>query len=110
QSLLADEVGLRRAGAAHHTVRLGVVHVHGRRHVEREELAQALDLPAAEVTADVILVVVRDQHARQPHALRADDLYELAHAVRRIDRDALAALTITDQVAVVAHLPRDLVV
>ena len=78
--------------------------------VHRQKLAEAFDLPAAEVTADVILVVVRDENARQAQAVGTEDVDELAHAIRGIDGHRLAPLTIADEVAVVGHLARDRVV
>ena len=105
------EVGVGRAGDALHAVRLLGLHVHLRVDaVEREELGEALDRPAAEVTADVVGVVVRDEHVGEPQAVGLDDLDELAHAVGRVDRDRFAGLAVADEVHEVHHLLRDLIV
>ena len=78
--------------------------------VEREQLGDALDRPAAEVTAHVIGVVVRDEHVGEAQAVGGDDVDELAHAVRGIDRDRFAGLAVADDVHEVHHLLGDLVV
>ena len=66
------EVGVGRAGDALHAVGLLGLHVHLRGHaVEREELGDALDRPSAEVTADVVGVVVRDEHVGEAQAVGA---------------------------------------
>ena len=94
-----------------HAPRFFGLHVHLHVDVgEREQLGDALDRPAAEVTADVIGVVVRDEHAGEAHAVGAEDVDELARAVRGVDRDRLAGLAVADEVDEVDHLLRDRIV
>ena len=66
--------------------------------------------PAAEVAADMVGVVVGDEHVGEAHPVGAEDLDELADAVRGVDRDRLARLAVADEVHEVDHLLRDLVV
>ena len=75
--------------------------------VEREELGEPFDRPAAEVAADVVGVVVRHEHVGEPQAVGADDVDELAHAVGGIDRDGFAGLAVAHEVHEVHHLLRD---
>ncbi len=106
-----DEIGVGAAGDALHAERLRFLHVHLRGDVvAREQLGEALDAPAAQAAADVVGVVVGDEHVGQAHPVGAEDLDQLVHAVRGIDRDGLACLPIADEVDEVHHLLRDLVV
>src|SRR4029079_3186246 len=66
---------------------------------------QSLDLPAAEVSADMIGVVVRHEHTGEVEAVGGEDVEERADSIRGIDRDRLTAFAITDEVAVVGHRP-----
>ena len=77
--------------------------------VDREEVGEAFDGPAAEIAADVILVVVRDEHVGEVQAVGLDELEQLAHAVRRVDGDRVAGLAVADDVDEVHHLLRDLI-
>ena len=75
-----------------------------------EQLGDAFDAPAAEVAADVVGVVVRDEHPGHAHAVSADHLDQLVDAVGGIDDDGIAGLAIADGVGEVDHMPRDRIV
>ena len=110
-AVVQHEIRLRRAGDALHAARLGPVDVDRRVDaLEPEQRGDAFDLPAHERAADVIRVVVGDERADDPHAVRARDLDQLAHAVRRVDDERLAGLAVADEVDEVDHLAGDLVV
>ena len=105
------EVGVGAAGDALDAPRFVRLHVQlGVDVGEREQLGDAGDRPTAEVTTDVVGVVVRDEHTREMHAVGGEDVDELGRAVRGIDRDRVAGLAVADEVDEVDHLARDLVV
>ena len=102
------EIGVRASGDTLHAERLRPLHVHlGRDVVARQERGDALDLVAHHLTADVVRVVVRREHAGESHPVGVEDRDELVDPVRGIDRHCFAGLTVTEQVHEVDHLPGD---
>ena len=69
-----------------------------------EELGDAQDVPAEQVTADVIRVVVGGQHADEAHPVGLEDVDHLVRRVGGIDGDGLSTCTVPDQVHEVHHL------
>ncbi len=80
--------------------------VHARK---REQLGDTGDRPAADRTANVIRVVMRDEHSGEAHTVGGEQLDELGGRVRGVHCDRVAGLSIADEVHEVDHLPGDLV-
>ena len=74
-----------------------------------EQLGQALDPVAHHGPADVVGVVVGDEHAGDRHAIGGRDLEQVPDAVGRVHEQALMPLPIADQIGEVDHLGGDLV-
>ena len=81
----------------------GLVHVDGHRRPS-QHLGYALHQLRSERAADVVRVVVGDEHARQAHAVGLDDVEQLVDPVGRVDDHGVAGLAITDEVDEVDHL------
>ena len=75
------------------------------RHVDPfEQLGNTTDLVAHHRASDVVGVVVRGEHADEPHPVRLQDVQHTRHVVRWVDDDRFACLPIADQIAEVDHL------
>ena len=72
-----------------------------------QQLGQALELEAHHRPADVVGVVVGDQHAGQVHAVGLQGVDQVVGGVGRIDDDGVAGLAVADQIGEVAHLLGD---
>ena len=72
-----------------------------------QQFGQALELEAHHRTADVVGVVVGDQHAGQVHAVGLQRVDQVAGGVGRVDDHGVAGLPVADQVGEVAHLLGD---
>lgn len=102
------KIGVGRARHAFDAVRLFGLYVHLRGDsVDREELGESFDGPAAEISAHMIRVVVGHEHVGESQAVGADDVDEFPHAVRGVDRDGLARLAVAHEVHEVHHLLGD---
>ena len=72
-----------------------------------EQASDALDRVTHHRSPDVVLVVVRRQHAADRHAVGLDGVDEVIHGVRRVDEHALSGRAVTDGVHEVHHLAGD---
>lgn len=72
-----------------------------------QQLGQALERETHHGAADVVGVVVGDQHPGQPHAVGLEGVQQGPGGVGRVDHHRVAGLAITDQVGEVAHLGGD---
>jgi hypothetical protein len=90
-------------------VRLMGVHVH--RHADPfQQFGETLELEAHHRAADVVRVVMTDEHTGQMHAIGLDGIEQIVGGVGRVDDDAVARLAIADEVGEIAHLLGDDVV
>jgi hypothetical protein len=70
-------------------------------------VGQPLQLEAHHRAADMVGMVMGDQHAGQVHAVGLKRVEQIACRVCRVDHDAVTGLPVADQVREVAHLRRD---
>ena len=104
--LVRGQVAERDAGDPRNPFRLMGVDVD--RHADPlQQLGQALELEAHHRAADVVGVVVGDQHPGQVHAVGFEGVEQVVGGVGRVDDDAVAGLAVADQVGEVAHLLGD---
>ena len=101
--LMGGQVAHRDAGDARNPQCLMGIDVHGH-FGALEQLGQALEGEAHHGAADVVGVVVGDQHARQVHAVVLERVEQIAGGIGRVDHHGVAGLAITDEVGEVAHL------
>jgi hypothetical protein len=72
-----------------------------------QQLGEPLQLEAHHRPADMVRVVMGDQHAGQVHAVGLDSVDQVACGVGRVDDDGVAGFAVADEVGEVAHLRRD---
>ena len=72
-----------------------------------QQFGQSLEGEAHHRAADVVGVVVGDQHAGQVHAVGLEGVEQIAGGVGGVDHHRLAGLAVTDEVGEVAHLLGD---
>ena len=69
-----------------------------------QQLGKSLELEAHHRPADVVGVVVGDQHPGQPHPVGLEGVEQIAGGVGGIHHHRVAGLPVADQVGEVAHL------
>ncbi len=104
--LVGGEVTEADSGDPRDPERFMGIYVHGHTR-SLQQLGQALELKAHHRAADMIGVVMGDQHPGQVHAVGLERVDQVAGGVRRIYHYAVSGISIADQVGEIAHLCRD---
>ena len=104
--LVGGEVAEADSGDPRNPKRFVGIYVYG--HTRPiQQLGQALQLKTHHRAADMIGVMMGDQHTGQVHAVSLEGVDQVTGGVRRVYHYAVSGLTIANQVGEIAHLRRD---